>query len=986
MKTNEHRTNAEPARASSATRRVCNALSGAVLLSLMGAGAMGQVTNNFTDGEGSSSADQYPGTASDGWLDSWTATFGNSNNGNNIGYLGVEPHVITTSPLGSGGNYFNFGFANAECAMRRSYTNNAELDKTQAHLIEFDFRCNFLGTFSSGNDNISLTSRKPSPTSTNPGSDSTWWIKAQGASDGSAPFGVNSRWNFYHGATNDNGSSSGVMITSTNVPFFVGTNYHFRITQDVVTKTYQVTVSTTITNNFLSFTTPEPLRWRNYRTTSENDRTNSTMLHFVGRVSSTYSNINGGPGTTETNILSVDNIRIYQLADVLPPKITAISPVNAAIFHPATSGVSFTGSTSGPTNSIPASGMRLILNGVDVSASLAVDGTDTDTNRTATYSSLVDNTIYNATVIVRDQAGRGASNSFFFDTFVSTNVTVIEAENYNFDPATNTCSFVTRTSYNPDGYLQNPLPSTFDTVNGVYINEVDGYVDRTSVAGVDYFDLNGPQSEYRLCDTMDTRKKSAAEYERAVYTAAGVPEYILENILSGEWCNYTHIFPNTNFYVYLRVGAGSNVRYQLSRVTSDRTQPNQTTVVLGTFECPAFVAREVLTYRPLVDGFGNPVLLHLNGLDTLRLTALDAPAGNVTFVNFMLFNPQSGATAPPYVLEYSPPANASNVPPQNGISATIRNGSAPVATNTIVLNVNGSNVTSLASITADSQGAVVSYLPPIFFPRFSFNTVQLIYGDGSGSLQTNQWSFHVGGYLPGTIVKVNFQRPASATPAGYLPDTSVSFGNRGNGYSYGWDRDFTQDTREEVGGGSNPVAPDLRYATFTHLNKSAPPRVWEIILPNGNYSVHGVSGDATAVDSNFKITVEGVLVVDGVPDVSNHWIEGTNLVTLTDGRLTMTTGGANGTAEGGNNNKINFIDITPLDYPVPDLVLHNPQVGGSTFSFSISTINRALHVIEYKTQLSDPSWTVLTNIVGTGTPVTVSDSVSSGRLYRMRIP
>jgi len=108
-------------------------------------------------------------------------------------------------------------------------------------------------------------------------------------------------------------------------------------------------------------------------------------------------------------------------------------------------------------------------------------------------------------------------------------------------------------------------------------------------------------------------------------------------------------------------------------------------------------------------------------------------------------------------------------------------------------------------------------------------------------------------------------------------------------------------------------------------------------------------------------------------------VDGTNTVTITDGLLTLTSAG-------GSNNKINFIDIWPLDYSPPDFSLHNPVVNGSSFSFSVSTISRALHVIEYKSQLTDSTWTTLTNIVGTGGSVPVTDNASSQRFYRMRIP
>jgi hypothetical protein len=127
------------------------------------------------------------------------------------------------------------------------------------------------------------------------------------------------------------------------------------------------------------------------------------------------------------------------------------------------------------------------------------------------------------------------------------------------------------------------------------------------------------------------------------------------------------------------------------------------------------------------------------------------------------------------------------------------------------------------------------------------------------------------------------------------------------------------------------------------------------------------------------MAVEGVVVIPtNVPTATVHWFEGISNVFVADGRLTVG-------ASGGTNNKVCYIDIIPAG-PALDLTLHNPTAIGGNFSFNISTISRALHVIEYKNQLNDPTWLSLTNILGTGSPVIVTDPIATGRLYRMRIP
>ena len=62
---------------------------------------------------------------------------------------------------------------------------------------------------------------------------------------------------------------------------------------------------------------------------------------------------------------------------------------------------------------------------------------------------------------------------------------------------------------------------------------------------------------------------------------------------------------------------------------------------------------------------------------------------------------------------------------------------------------------------------------------------------------------------------------------------------------------------------------------------------------------------ARAVEALFKVTVEGVLTVDGDPTAANRWIEGTRTVTVSDGRLTIANGA------GASNNKLCFVEVTP---------------------------------------------------------------------------
>jgi hypothetical protein len=149
--------------------------------------------------------------------------------------------------------------------------------------------------------------------------------------------------------------------------------------------------------------------------------------------------------------------------------------------------------------------------------------------------------------------------------------------------------------------------------------------------------------------------------------------------------------------------------------------------------------------------------------------------------------------------------------------------------------------------------------------------------------------------------KINFQPADAPIPAGYLADSGAVYGDRGNGQIYGWNADNSTQTRDRNATNS----PDQRYDTLIHLQKPENPNaVWEIAVPNGTYSVKLVSGDAGFYDSSFKLNVEGVLALDGTPTSANRWLESTVIVTVSDGKLSISN------ASGAANNKLCFVEIT----------------------------------------------------------------------------
>jgi hypothetical protein len=155
---------------------------------------------------------------------------------------------------------------------------------------------------------------------------------------------------------------------------------------------------------------------------------------------------------------------------------------------------------------------------------------------------------------------------------------------------------------------------------------------------------------------------------------------------------------------------------------------------------------------------------------------------------------------------------------------------------------------------------------------------------------------------PVNPIRINFQPASASTYSGYLVDSGLAYGNRGNGQSYGWNATKTADVYDR---GSFRSA-DQRYDTLIYMQRSpTPDSIWEIAVPNGSYTVHVVAGDASYISSVYRLSVEGVLTVNGTPTDTNRWIQGTSTVTVTDGRITIRS------ASGSVNNKICFLEITP---------------------------------------------------------------------------
>jgi len=145
----------------------------------------------------------------------------------------------------------------------------------------------------------------------------------------------------------------------------------------------------------------------------------------------------------------------------------------------------------------------------------------------------------------------------------------------------------------------------------------------------------------------------------------------------------------------------------------------------------------------------------------------------------------TGPPSVPWIVSEAPlnnlaNANLSTIPPEPLLQIVLNDGTTTVNTNTIVLKLNGANITPTINYAAPTT--TISYQVPSLLPSLSSNTVLLTYQDSAGGSLEAQYVFDVGSYValpasaagalgtastPGFIYRVA-QGPSTGSIAGNL--------------------------------------------------------------------------------------------------------------------------------------------------------------------------------------------------------------------------
>ena len=102
-------------------------------------------------------------------------------------------------------------------------------------------------------------------------------------------------------------------------------------------------------------------------------------------------------------------------------------------------------------------------------------------------------------------------------------------------------------------------------------------------------------------------------------------------------------------------------------------------------------------------------------------------------------------------------------------------------------------------------------------------------------------------------LKINFQPAIMATPMGYFKHSGEAFGNRSNGYEYGWGCDLTADVRDRQKASTRDSSLVIPDRDSKCVNDE-----WNIKLPNGPYTVEVGYSDPSFGTTTSGCKVEGL--------------------------------------------------------------------------------------------------------------------------------
>ena len=679
-----------------------------------------------------------------------------------------------------------------------------------------------------------------------------------------------------------------------------------------------------------------------------------------------------------------DDMSLDQLTGNLPPSISSLTPNGTALFNLAASGITFTASST--TTNISPSGIKLILNGLDVSGGLSFVPGGSAASQNVTYSGLVPDRLYSAVVNVTDEVGFLTSATATFDTFVASNYQW-EAEDYDHDTAQ---------------YFNNPTPTSVAAANS--------YFGLPGAAEIDYHEAGGwggnPGQSYREAG-VGPGVEWASDFARQKYVTARLSDPAVQDYdvgwvsgLNGDWMNYSRTIAAGTYNVYCRLasGDGGDKKCQLGLVTGGGGTASQTVSTLGIATFAGGAGWQAWKWAPLQDAGGNLVKL-VYGAPTTVTFRVSADGCNMNF--FMLAPARTDLP----VIDNLYPTGAKPFEPGNTLSFTASSTVATIPTGNIHVVLDGKNVDSLLTIGPTPQSRSVSlpylasnamYSATITVTDSAGTTVSRAlnfdtFSESNFSYEAEDYNYGGGQYIANPVLARPDPNNYYALGTAAIPDVDISSLAPAGGYGIAYSR-------------PDPVGTEVTsdYLRQAYVTASVPDYDigWDFSgtwfnytrnFPAGNYWVYARLAGSGTLNAKIDLvtgadtigqTTSALGTLDAVNPTGGwqswRWVR----LNVANGNPAVFSGGTKTlryTTSGNVNH--NFFMVTPAKDIVSLSIARS--VNGQDLLISLPTQAGASYTMEYQ-DLGTTTWKLLKIVMGDGTTKTVTDPKAgiSGRIYR----
>jgi hypothetical protein len=677
-------------------------------------------------------------------------------------------------------------------------------------------------------------------------------------------------------------------------------------------------------------------------------------------------------GTNEVGSAYLDDTALNLVSGPVPPVINNLFPQNNMIFVNPTNGISFN-VTSPSGFTINNSGIQMIVNGTNVSGSLAISGSASSKN--VAYSGLQSNSTYTASISVTDVSNLNVNTSIYFQTMwygIQPVTYLWEAEDWDF---------------NSGMYIDVP-----DLCNAP--GDPDCYFGKVGVQTVDeYYTIGTTGGVYRADDLIG--QAPSGDYLRPNLYNADRVDYCINPFNYGEWVNYTRDWPASTNWIICRAatGAGSG-SMTLSQVTGT------TTNVLGTFTINSGLGWTAFQNVYLQGTNNQNVSVVLNGPETLQLTAYPGAALLPNFFMLVAAEPDLPVLSNLY------PDGTHPFEPTNTLSFTATTVGATFPAGGITVNLDGYNVTPALEITGSSSVANVVY-PTLQLNAMHTAIINVTNSLGHGISVTNQFD---------TFNQTNYSFEAEDfdynggqfvspwTPDCYAGFTSVSnidFQHTpvngeptdGSEYQYrlnGIPQELTDDYQREI------FVEDFAYDYMLYWYGATDWQNYTRVYPTGSYYAYARTSGDGPFSMDLAQVVSGAGTTNQVTKSLGQWsavgagITVNAWVPLTDNGLVapvaVNVGGTN-----------TLRVSTPTGDCYPNFFMLVPASGvklsaalaGGNVQVSFPTQTGSNYRVFYRTSLTTGNWTLLNSVLGNGSVMSVSDSgtaTNNVRFYEVTSP